>query len=187
MDDDRGSPAAASNGAARRPDLVAAVREIERHASLRGWNQPPRLYALVATDALMRSEPALASRAFLDAQAALTPVEQDDLPADEPLDELLARIEWPVDVAGCAVVLETVSLPADVAPPQAATGEHARVAAWVAAHPRREEGRLIVGVLRDGARAAALRWRSYDDPADLVVGPDLAPALAGALASTLEA
>lgn len=168
-------------------DLLEAVREIDRHMALGGWDQSPHLYALVPTADLLRAEPALAETISPETSPALTPVEQDDLPADEPLGDLLARIEWPADVVGCALVMETVSLPEDVTPPDDVSGDELAAATWAAAHPRREEGRLTVGVLRSGARAATMRWRSFDDEADLVIGPELAPALADALALTLEA
>lgn len=164
--------------------LLAAVREVERHAAGVGWDRAPRLFALVPSAALVAAEPALVGELGLDpapAPEALTPVEQDDLTFSQPLEELLAAIEWPPEVAGVALVLETVLLPADA--------EHAapttRPDAWAAAHPDREEARVAVGVHRDGSRAAALRWRRHDDDSDVVTAEDLAPALADALAATL--
>jgi hypothetical protein len=56
---------------------------------------------------------------------------------------------------------------------------------WVAEHPAREEVRLVVAVLRDGSRAAALRMRSHDEETAVLSGPDLVPGLADALAATL--
>jgi hypothetical protein len=46
---------------------------------------------------------------------------------------------------------------------------------------------MLVGVLRDGARASMLRVRatSADEPDDVVSGGDLAPRMADALAATL--
>ena len=167
---------------APRDDLLAAVREIDRHAAQGGWDQAPRLYALVPTDELLRAEPSLADTLGPEVGAALTPVEQEDLPLDEPLSDLLARIEWPAEVVGCALVMETVSLPDDAVPPEDADA----AGAWAATHPRREEGRLTVGVLRDGSRASALRWRSFDSEADIIVSPELAPTLSDALATTLD-
>jgi hypothetical protein len=144
-------------------DLAAVVREIDRHVAVSGWDQAPRLYALVVTAELVAAEPALAAALGLSADGAdggLTPVEQEDLPYEGSLADSLARIDWPPSVAGCALVMETL------------TGD--------------AEGRLTVGVLRSGARAAVLRWRAYDSDADVLAGPDLAPGLADALAMTLE-
>jgi hypothetical protein len=157
-----GAPSLGDSGA-----LAAVVREIDRHVAGAGWDRPPRIYALVATAELLAAEPALASTLGRDidadsgARASLTPVEQDDLPYEGSIGDALAQIEWPPTVAGCALVLETVT-------------------------EGGAEGRLTVAVLRSGARAAVLRWRAYDSDASVLVGPDLAPGLAEALAITLE-
>ena len=116
-------------------------------------------------------------------------MEQDGL--DEvPLDELLARIGWPAEVVGCAVVNEVVVLPpgAEENAPEGLNDDETTV--WAAGHPQRREVRLAVGVLRDGTRMATLRLRADGEtPADgnaddVVVGPDLAPGLAEALLET---
>ena len=39
--------------------LVAALLELERYVGRDGWDQPPRLFALVLTDVLAEAEPAL--------------------------------------------------------------------------------------------------------------------------------
>ena len=62
---------------------------------------------------------------------------------------------------------------------------HADVVDWASDHPERREARLAVAVLRDGSRACTVRLRGPDED-ELLVGPDLAPALADALAATLD-
>jgi len=164
--------------------LRVAVREIERHAASTGWDRSPRLFALVPSVALLEAEPALADQLGLDpapAPDALTPVEQDDVTFEQPLEDLLATMEWPAEVVGVALVLETVVLPA-AAEREAPTS---RADTWAAEHPDREEARVAVGVHRDGRRACALRWRRHDDDTDVVTAENLAPALADALAATL--
>src|SRR3954467_1272081 len=94
--------------------LQTAVREIEAHAAEAGWDQPARLYALVPTSDLLSREPALAAAMGLDAAGAagaLTPVEQDDVPPDPPLESVLQQIMWPAEVFGCAAVVERFVLP----------------------------------------------------------------------------
>jgi hypothetical protein len=175
--------------------LASVMTEIEQYVAASGWDQKARLFALVDTADLVRREPAMAARLGLDdaetdaVEGSLTPVEQDGL-EDQPLDELLARIGWPPEVVGCAVVDEVLVLPpgAEAEAPEDADDEAA--AAWVAEHPARREVRLAVGVLRDGSRMATLRLRADGDTAadgyadDVVAGPDLAPALADALLET---
>ena len=52
---------------------------------------------------------------------------------------------------------------------------------WLAEHPERQEVRLVVAVLRDGSRSAALRMRAHDDETSVLTGRDLVPGLADAL------
>jgi hypothetical protein len=164
--------------------LEPAIAEIEAHVHAAGWDRSPTLFALVRTARFVADDPATARRLGIDAAAddALTPVEQDDLP-DQPLDEALAGIAWPAEVAGCALSQEIVILP-----PAAEAGLRADEAASRAAgHPDRREARLVVGVLRDGSSAALLRMRGLDGGADdLLTGPDLAPNLVAALLATLD-
>lgn len=165
--------------------LQETLVEIERHVSGAGWDQRPQLFALARTADLMEREPEFAAALGLDADRmpaeALTPVEQDPLP-DGPLDESLAQVGWPREVAGCALVQEVVMLPPEV---EEQMPRHAEVVDWAVEHPQRREARLAVAVLRDGSRACTVRMRGSDED-ELLVGPDLAPALADALAATLD-
>jgi hypothetical protein len=172
---------------ARMSSLSRVVIEIEQHVARGGWEQPARLYALVETADLLRSEPGLSSQLGIDeahaVPGALTPVEQEELPADQPLDEVLAGIAWPPKVLGCAVVVERLMLPPSVEDDTPSQGD---VATWAAGHPQREDVRLAVAVMRDGSREAAVRVRSHDADTAVLSGPDLVPGLADALAATLE-
>jgi hypothetical protein len=166
--------------------LQDTLVEIERHVAGAGWDQPPQLFALARTSDLVATEPEFAASLGLAGDlpaGALTPVEQDPLPGG-PLDESLAKIGWPDEVAGCALVQEVVVLPPEV---EAALPQHADVLDWVAQHPERREARLAVAVLRDGSRACAVRLRGSDADEDaLLVGEDLVPNLADALLATLD-
>jgi hypothetical protein len=165
--------------------LLQTLVEIERHVADSGWDQAPVLFALARTAELMAREPAFAAQLQISAEElpddALTPVEQDALP-DGPLDEALAQVAWPEEVAGCALVQEVVMLPPEA---EEAMPRHADVVDWAGTHPERREARLAVAVLRDGSRACTLRLRDVEE-GELLVGPDLAPALADALAATLD-
>lgn len=166
-------------------DLTATVTEIEQHAAGRGWDQPPRLYALVKTTDLLHQEPALAERLGLPAEPSpesMTPVEQEALPAEEPLDDVLARVAWPDEVDGCALVVERLMLPPSA---EEEVPDEGDVSEWVAQREDREEVRIVVGVLRDGGRESAVRFRSSDSPMAVLSGPELVPGLAEALATTL--
>ena len=166
--------------------LIDAIAEVDRHLAQGGWDQPTRLYALVRTADLLASEPALAQTLGLSPTAAsdaLTPVEQESLPTGTPLDEWLAEIGWPAEVAGCALSQEVLTLPPSV---EADLPADADAVAWAVTHPLRREVRMLVGVLRDGSRTATLRVRGVaDQPDDVVTGEDLVPLLTDALAATL--
>ncbi|WP_249926090.1 PPA1309 family protein [Streptomyces aureocirculatus] len=167
--------------------LTVAVLEIDDYVGGLGWDQPARLFALVDTARLRTQEPTLADRLGLseDASAApLTPIEQDELPAGSPLDEFLGTIAWPDSVVGCALSVERLMLPpsAEASVPEGMSEK--QLAKWVAKHPERQEVRMTVAVLRDGARESALRLREKDSPTEVLTGSDLVPGLAEALAAT---
>lgn len=164
-------------------DLLAAALDIEAHVASDGWDQPPLLFALVPTDRVRAEQPELAALlGVVDGGPALTTFEQEAPPADQPLDEFLARIEWPEQIAGAALVVERIVLP-----PQAESdlaGRPDADAARIAReHPDAREMRIVVAVARDGATMCTLRLRGTSDD-EVLSGPDLVPGLAGALLDT---
>jgi len=169
------------------PALAAAVLEIETHVADAGWDQPARLYALVDTVRLAAQAPALAESVGLtdaSAQGSLTPVEQDQLGPERPLENVLEQIVWPPGVTGCAAVVERLVLPPDadahIPDDPSAAEEFARE------HPDRQEVRIVAGATRHGSTYCALRLRAHDDEQSVVAGIDLVPALLQLLVSTLE-
>jgi hypothetical protein len=168
--------------------LTQVVVDLERHVSAAGWDQPPRLYALVETADLVRREPALADQLDLVAAStqdpgSITPVDQGDLPASASLDELLAGIAWPPEVLGAALAVERLMVPptAEQSMPQ----DEQEALRWLGDHPDRQDVRIVVAVLRDGTRAGALRMRAHDEETSVLSGPDLVPGLSDALGATL--
>lgn len=160
-------------------DLPAIVTEIERQLAEAGWDQPPKLYSLVPTGELLRNEPQLAEMLASSDPEGLTPVEQE--PIEDEVEELLAKIEWPPTVAGCAFVNELYLLP------DGATAERppdVDETAWAEAHPDARDVRLVVAVLRDGERASTIRIRGVEGDDDVLSAPDLVPNLAAALLET---
>ncbi|WP_320778937.1 PPA1309 family protein [Streptomyces sp. CRN 30] len=167
--------------------LTRSVLEIDEYVSGLGWDQPARLFALVDTAQLRAEQPSLADRLGLADEgesAGLTPIEQDEVPTNRPLDEFLGTIAWPGSVAGCALSVERLMLPPSAeAQVEQGLGE-AELAKWVADHPDRQEVRMTVAVLRDGARESALRLREKDTATEVLTGSDLVPGLAEALSAT---
>lgn len=167
--------------------LVAALLELERHVGRDGWDTPPRLFALVLTDALAAAEPALSRDLGLrptgagGLPGALTAIEQDEFESSGDLTEDLAGLVWPDTVFGCALATVRTFLPA--AYEADLPTEPVAAAAVVAAHPQRQEIRVVVGVDRAGHRHGVGRLASRPD--ELLGAPDLVPGLASALAHTL--
>ena len=165
--------------------LRLVTLEVEAHVAADGWDQPPRLYALVPTAQLVEHEPALAASlsAQLEAQPdGFTSIEQDGLPPDQSFEALLDEIEWPDAVAGCVAVVERVMLPPE-AEGELPDDEDALMT-FVSEHPERREVRLIAAVTRDGERHSAVRARDpHDSP--MLEGPDLVPGLLDHLTKTL--
>ncbi|WP_329519694.1 PPA1309 family protein [Spirillospora sp. NBC_01491] len=165
--------------------LEEVVLDLERHSALEGWDTAPRLYALVRSVELRRAEPELADQLGLQSDAdTLAALEQPALPEQSAVEDALATIAWPDAVEGCALVIERVVLPPEVE--EEIPEDEKEAVAWAAEHPAREDVRMVVGVLRDGTRHSALRLRRHDADDEVLAGPDLVPALAEALAATLD-
>ena len=172
-----GTPPAAENA------LAAVVGEVEQHAARSGWDQPAQLFALVDTADLLQREPQLADLLGVDGAepGGLTPVEQETV--SESLEELLPTILWPPEVAGCAVVVEAMTVPPEA---EGVPSDAEAAAAYAEAHPEREEARIVAGVLRSGETWCAIRQRAHDEDDMVLTGNDLVPSLLQLLYATLE-
>lgn len=167
---------------AGRTPLEECARRTERFVARAGWDQPPRLFALVATDRLLAAEPHLsATLPAPDAEQTvdqLSSIEQEgwvaQLDPGGTLDGLLAALAWPPEVDGAALIIERVVAAHGTADP---TDSPAPTAL--------PEVRLCVAVLRDGSGTCLLRHRSHDADDLVASGPQIAPALVRALAATL--
>jgi hypothetical protein len=176
------------------PALTQSLIELEQHVAKDGWDQPPRLFALADTAALIEAEPRLAAALAPETLSlgevgplrTYTSIEQEGFPGGQELDDALAGIGWPSTVDGAALVIERVMLPPEAEAELPEAGSGVDLDAWAAAHPLRQEVRIAVGVLRDGSRDCALRLRSRDADDEVLSGPELVPALADALAETLK-
>jgi hypothetical protein len=165
--------------------LEEVVLDLERHSAQEGWDAAPKLYALVQSAELRKAEPDLAEELGLPEGAdTLAALEQPALPEEGGVEDALATIAWPDTVAGCALVIERVVLPPEAE--EEIPEDEAEAAQWAAEHPKREDVRMVVGVLRDGTRHSALRLRRHDADDEVLVGPDLVPALAEALSATFD-
>lgn len=165
------------------PPLTQAALDIERHVAASGWDQPPRMYALVRTGELARREPDLAPDLADQPPQALSAIEQEDLPDATDLEAMLAQIAWGPDIDGVSLVVERIVVPP--AAEQDLPDDPEEVVRRLAAHRERRDVRLLVAVLRDGSTCALLRQRAHDSDDQVAIGADIAPGLAQALAATL--
>lgn len=160
--------------------LRQAALEVESHVAAEGWDQTPRLFALVLTADLIAREPALADQLSSE-PGSITPVEQE-LDHDRKLEDLLTEIEWPDAVVGCAAVIERIMLPPEAQ--ESLPDDPDDLVAAAASHPDRREVRLVAAVTRDGRAHSAVRAREPLE-AELLEGPDLVPGLIEHLRGTL--
>ena len=71
--------------------LEEVVLDLERHSAREGWDSAPRLYALVRSGELRRTEPGLADQLGLAPDAdTLAALEQPPLPEKDALEDALA-------------------------------------------------------------------------------------------------
>jgi hypothetical protein len=164
--------------------LVASALETERHVAAAGWDQPPRLFALVRTAGLLEREPHLRGQVGDGEADGLTAVEQEGLPSSSSLESILAQLAWPEEVDGVALAVERLVVPPEAERDLPENPDEAAEA--LAAHPDRKDVRLLVAVLRDGESACLLRQRDHDTDDKVASGPDIAPGLVQALSATLQ-
>lgn len=163
-------------------NLEPLIREVEDHVASAGWDQPVRLFALVPTANLLDANPELANELGISPEMPLTSVEQEIEDTLE-LDELLATIAWPEDVAGAIVVLERIVLPPSAESDLPSNDDSALVQA-ASDHPERRDVRIASAVLRSGQNLNALRYRTHDSADAVAVAPNLVSRLNDAVAST---
>lgn len=166
------------------PDSLHVVAvETERFVAGTGWDQPPRLFALVPTRELTEAAPHLG---LADGDQAgdgdLSAVEQEGFEAHD-LQRALAGIAWPQAVAGVALAIERVVVPPEAEQDLPADPDAALAA--LAAHPGRRDVRILAAVHRDGRSTCVLRQRAYDSDDMVATGRDIAAGLLEALAATL--
>src|ERR1035437_4505121 len=86
--------------------LVTSAVETERHVAAAGWDQPPRLFALVRAAGLLDREPHLQTQLGQGEEEGLTAIEQEGLTNTSSLESLLAQLAWPQEVDGVALAVE---------------------------------------------------------------------------------
>ena len=163
-------------------DLTAVVREVESHVGAAGWDQPVRLFAIVSTAQLMRTDPELAQQLNLTSDLPLTSIEQE-LSPNQDLVELLGTIAWPENVLGAVLSIERIVLPAQ-AEENLPNTDDAEWLTEVATNPNRKDVRIISAVMRDGTNLNALRYRDHDELDAVGIASDLVPNLNESLLTT---
>ena len=165
-------------------NLESILREVELHVGGAGWDQPARLFALVSTKELIESDPQLAAELDLSENQPLTSIEQE-VSADQDLEDLLASIAWPDEVLGAVLAIERIILPPE-AESVLPTDDDLELVEVAAGHPDRKDVRILSAVLRDGQNLNSLRYRDHDEPDSVAVAPNLVTRLNESLLSTFE-
>jgi hypothetical protein len=158
--------------------LESVVREVEDHVASSGWDQPIRLFALVETATLLKSNPDLT----LDTSLTLTSVEQELEELDD-FEEFLGTLAWPQDVVGAVVVLERIVLPT-TAESELPEGQEDEVVQAAMNHPDALDVRIVSAVLRSGENLNAVRQRTHDTADAVAVAPDIVVSLNDQLLAT---
>lgn len=164
--------------------LLDAAADTERHVARLGWDQAPRMFALVRTADLLEREPTLRPQLEEGSPEGFTAIEQEGMLRTSNLESLLGRIAWPPEVDGVALAVERLVVPPEAerdlpTDPVAATEA-------LAAHPDRQDVRLLAAVLRSGESVCLLRQRRHDEDDAVARGQDIAPGLVHALQATLQ-
>ena len=161
---------------ARQIALAHVVIDIEKAASVVGWDHAPSLYALVHT-AMLLEQPDLP-----DELKDLSAIIQEDFQGDD-LEEMLAHLAWPPSVVGAALSVERVIVPPEVEAQAPADPEEA--IAFISNHPQATDVRIAAGALRSGETWSALRARTFDSDDKVGQGSRLVPSLTDALLASL--
>ena len=173
---------------ARQIALAHVVVDIEKVASLAGWDHAPSLYALVPTARLLEHGdlPGNVSQNLRNgwdgSDEHLSAIIQDDL-SEEDLEDVLGHLAWPEQVVGAALTVERVVVPPHVEESAPADPEEALI--YVQNHPERTDVRLAVGALRSGETWSAIRSRTHDADDKVGQASALAPSLTEALLASL--
>lgn len=167
------------------PPLLECAVDTERHVAADGWDQPPRLFAIARNAGLLAREPALAAQLGAAEPGGLSTIEQEGLAPTSALESMLGRVAWPPEVDGVALAVERIVVPPDAENDLPVDPDEA--SEMLAAHPDRQDVRLLVAVLRDGDAVCLLRQRAHDTDDKVAIGQDIAPGLVEALRATLKA
>lgn len=169
--------------------LANVVVDIERTASGAGWDHAPTLYALVPTGELI-AQPNIPEeladqlrKGWDSSPNHLSAIIQEDLAQDD-LEEMLAHLAWPPQVAGAAVSVERIVVPPEVE--DQAPDDPDEALRFISHHPSRSDVRLVVGALRTGETWCALRTRAFDSDDKVGQDANLVPNLVEALALSLQ-
>lgn len=163
--------------------LLKAAADTERHVARLGWDQAPRLFALVRTGPLLTAEPSLADQLADGDPDSLTSIEQEGLRRTSNLETMLGTLAWPETVDGAAIAIERIVVPPEAE--QDLPRDPTEAAEALSAHPSRKDVRLLAAVLRTGESVCLLRQRDHDSDDAVAIGADIAPGLVEALRATL--
>lgn len=152
--------------------LHDVIRELDEHIANSGWDQPVQLFAIVSGDSVSE-EQLVASDTDESPQLLFEPQGIDF--SDGSIIDVLRTLGWDDAVQGLAIAAERII---SVENQDVSDLEHD-------SYSTTQEIRVLAIALRTGETMNAIRYRSHDEPDDLLTGENLVPELNQALFGSL--
>lgn len=152
--------------------LHDVIRELDEHIANSGWDQPVQLFAIVSGDSV--SEEQLAASDTDESPQLLFEPQGIDF-SDGSIIDVLRTLGWDDAVQGLAIAAERII---SVENQDVSDLEHD-------SYSTTQEIRVLAIALRTGETMNAIRYRSHDEPDDLLTGENLVPELNQALFGSL--
>jgi len=152
--------------------LHDVIRELDDHIANSGWDQPTALFAIVSGDP---DSPEQTDAASVQSNKQLLFEPQGIDFSDQAIIDVLRTLGWDEAVSGLAIAAERII---------SVENEDAKDLEQDA-YSTTQEIRVLAIVMRTGETMNAIRYRSHDEPDDLLTGENLVPELNQALLMSL--
>jgi len=153
-------------------DLEIVIRELDAHISDAGWDQPVQLFAILSES----PELAMDSEYLKNASQEQLFFEPQGIDfSDNSVIDVLRTLGWNEAVIGLAIAAERIISVEDKDASDYETQSYSAT----------QEIRVMSIAMRDGRTLNAIRYRSHDNPEDLLTGAELVPELNQALIGSM--
>ena len=163
----------------RQQALNKAMMEAVEFVHAEGWDAPPTLFALVPTELVVDQLAALDEEADSPLTLVVQELPEHILPGSDELGDYIARLAWPEEVEGVILAQEIVFMDTS----GTAEASPARLFSGVLRDEDIEQTLLQIRPTEEELEAAG---PFAEDDIQLRGGPNVAPAVIGALRYSLE-